>query len=78
MRRGTVAGAGAFGTALAVTLAKAGREVTLVGRDPALIKTWQSARLPGIPFPEGLHVDTALSVGTDDILLLAVPMQQLA
>ncbi len=77
MRAITVVGAGAFGTALAVTLAKAGRRVTLVGRDPDLMKNRASARLPGIVLPDAMTLSTTLAVSEDDILLLAVPMQQL-
>ncbi len=77
MRSITVAGAGAFGTALAVVLAKSGRQVTLVGRDPSLIKNRISTKLPGIKFPEALRVDTTITVGPEEVLLLAVPMQQL-
>ncbi len=74
----TVAGAGAFGTALAITLARAGREVTLWGRS---IANWPSARdnprLPGIELPKSIVVTGDFTVGSDDILLLATPTQTL-
>ena len=69
-----VLGAGAFGTALAVVLARAGREVRLMGRDPALAQRRESPRLPGVRFPDSLRVTDAPDpeAGTT---LLAVPMQ---
>jgi glycerol-3-phosphate dehydrogenase (NAD(P)+) len=38
-----IVGAGAFGTALAVALAKGGREVRLWARDPAQVRPMQEA-----------------------------------
>lgn len=76
-----VLGAGAFGTALAIALSKAGRDVTLWARDPRdMAKRRENrARLPGIALPEGLAVtgDLALAARAQT-LLLAVPMQALA
>ena len=69
-----VLGAGAFGTALAVVLARAGRDVRLMGRDPGLLQRRISARLPGVRLP-----DTIVVRDTPDpeagLTLLAVPMQ---
>ncbi|MFY0692965.1 MAG: NAD(P)-dependent glycerol-3-phosphate dehydrogenase [Paracoccaceae bacterium] len=74
-----IAGAGAFGTALAVTLDRAGRSVTLVGRDvEEIARTRLNPRLPSIQLSESIHVSPSLSVTGDDILLLAVPMQSLS
>ncbi len=42
-----IAGAGAFGTALAVALAEGGNPVRLWGRAPGLAQRRESARLPG-------------------------------
>ena len=78
-----VFGAGAFGTALAVALSRAGREVRLFGRSQARMRDMQEARentayLPGHPFPETLAA-TAESGAVADcaILLAAVPLQRL-
>jgi glycerol-3-phosphate dehydrogenase (NAD(P)+) len=79
----SVLGAGAFGTALAISLAQSGRKVTLWARSAeaatAMQKQRENAlRLPGKPFPEPLDVSSDLAVATAaPILLLAVPMQQL-
>lgn len=75
-----IAGAGAFGTALAVALAAGGREVRLWARDPAqraaMRQDRSSAHLPGIALPEAITPpdDLAALRGT---VLLALPMQAL-
>lgn len=77
-----IVGAGAFGTALAISLA---------GNDP--VRLWtratshardmqfhreNSARLPGVSLPENLSITAEIeSVAEQEVLLLAVPMQQL-
>lgn len=78
-----IIGAGAFGTALAVALSRAGRRVTLWARDPAqaeamAIDRTNAGRLPGVQFPDGLQptADIAEAVYAP-ILLLAVPTQKL-
>jgi glycerol-3-phosphate dehydrogenase (NAD(P)+) len=77
-----VAGAGAFGTALAVALAREGRAVTLWARDPAqaiaMRDSRMASRLPGVVLPENVTV-TAEMVDLAGVaaLLIAVPMQQL-
>jgi len=79
-----VAGAGAFGTALAVALAAAGRQVTLWARDAdhvAAMAAFRSnaARLDGVIFPAGLNVTGDLrDLATAEAVLLALPMQALA
>lgn len=76
----SVLGAGAFGTALAVTLARTGRPVTLWARAPGDMNTQREnrARLPGANFPDGLTVTGDLQHACRaDTLLLAVPMQSL-
>lgn len=75
-----ILGAGAFGTALAITYAQAGHEVTLWAREGA--GAMQAARenarrLPGHHFPEGLRVTGDLSDLTADCALLALPTQTL-
>lgn len=79
-----IAGAGAFGTALAVALAQTGREVRLWARNPALAAQMVATRrndaaLPGVDLPETVtaHADMADVCG-GEALLLAVPMQSLA
>lgn len=73
-----IAGAGAFGTALAVALASGGRQVTLWGRDEALRTTRQSPRLPGVALPEGVTLAENVSdIAESEVVLLALPMQQL-
>ena len=76
----TVIGAGSWGTALAIQLARAGGSVALWGRDTGHIQQLQASRsneryLPGSPFPDNLtiieHWDEAL---TDrHRLLVSVP-----
>jgi glycerol-3-phosphate dehydrogenase (NAD(P)+) len=78
-----VLGAGAFGTALAVALAREGRSVALWARDVARVADMarereNSARLPGVPFPDGLALTADLADLSDaEVLLLALPMQAL-
>lgn len=76
-----VLGAGAFGTALAVSLARAGREVRLWARDSAQLAEMAAARentrrLPGAAFPPSLLTEPALARALEaEVLLLAMPMQ---
>jgi glycerol-3-phosphate dehydrogenase (NAD(P)+) len=74
-----VIGAGAWGTALAVLNAQAGRQVILWARDAeraaAMAAARQNARLPGVALPETLTVTGTMPEA--DILLLAVPTQHL-
>lgn len=75
-----IAGAGAFGTALAIALARGGAEVTLWARAGA--QEMQSARenakrLAGHRFPDALRVTGDLSDLTAVILLVAIPTQKL-
>ncbi len=79
-----ILGAGAWGTALALHAARAGRRVTLWARDPAQAAEMAAARanarrLPGFPFPDSLAVtakaEAALAGAA--LAILAVPMQPL-
>ena len=75
-----VIGAGAFGTALAVTLARQG-PVTLWARDTGsmAVDRENRSRLPGVPFPDDLEIVPHLeTVFQADTLLIALPMQALA
>jgi glycerol-3-phosphate dehydrogenase (NAD(P)+) len=76
----TVLGAGSWGTALAMQLARLGAHVTLWGRNTAEIEAMRAARenaryLPGIAFPPGLEVEPDLrtAMASADWLLLAPP-----
>ncbi|GKY86500.1 NAD(P)H-dependent glycerol-3-phosphate dehydrogenase [Sinisalibacter aestuarii] len=77
----SVLGAGAFGTALAISLARDGRAVTLWARDPRdMAEARENARrLPGFTFPDTLTVTGDLEAATAaPIVLLALPLQQTA
>jgi glycerol-3-phosphate dehydrogenase (NAD(P)+) len=81
MTRITVAGAGAFGTALAMALVD-GREVTLWGRDIAgmesMARTRANPRLPGVPLPSSLTLTgDSETLAQAEVVLLAVPAQAL-
>lgn len=76
----TVIGAGSWGTALAIQLARAGSSVTLWGRDRALLEHMQQSRcneryLPACPFPEGLvaEPDWSAAVAGARRILISVP-----
>jgi len=71
-----VIGGGAWGTALAIQAARAGREVVLVVRNPGSFVARCSSHLPGVPLPAGVTVADALA-GAVDLVLLAVPTQYL-
>lgn len=75
-----IIGAGAFGTALAITYAKAGHQVTLYARDGAreMARAGENTRrLPGFAFPQGLRVTDDTADLTADLALLALPTQSL-
>lgn len=75
----SVLGAGAFGTALAISLAK-GRPVTLWARDPGDMESQRenAKRLPGCRFPDELRVTDDIKQATlADIILISLPMQKL-
>ncbi|MEQ9945054.1 NAD(P)H-dependent glycerol-3-phosphate dehydrogenase [Pectobacterium aroidearum] len=62
----TVIGAGSYGTALAITLARNGHRVVLWGHNSAHIQALQAARcnqafLPDVPFPDSLQLETNLA-----------------
>jgi glycerol-3-phosphate dehydrogenase (NAD(P)+) len=74
-----VIGAGAWGTALAVMHAQAGRDVTLWARDAQRASTMlisrRNDRLPGVTLPDRLRISHRIP--NADIFLLTVPMQHL-
>ncbi|MBJ7223420.1 MULTISPECIES: NAD(P)H-dependent glycerol-3-phosphate dehydrogenase [unclassified Brenneria] len=62
----TVIGAGSYGTALAITLARNGHRVVLWGHQPEHIRALQAARcnqafLPDVSFPDSLQLETDLA-----------------
>ncbi|MBD3785415.1 MAG: NAD(P)-dependent glycerol-3-phosphate dehydrogenase [Sphingomonadales bacterium] len=77
-----ILGAGAFGTALAVTLAQNG-PVTLWARDADQAREMAAARqnarrLPGVSLPENVSVTAEIGAATRaEVILLAMPMQQM-
>ena len=74
-----VVGAGAWGTALALQAARAGREVTLWAHHPApILATRSSPRLPGHRLPDDIAVTGRLDGSRFDAVLLAVPVPHLA
>ncbi len=80
----TIIGAGAFGTALAHVLGRAGRDVMLWARDPQAARRIAETRsnvrhLPGVDLPENVTVtgDSDAIRGPGPVLL-AVPAQHLA
>jgi glycerol-3-phosphate dehydrogenase (NAD(P)+) len=79
--RAAVIGAGAWGTAMAIHLARKGHEVVLRARSPEGAKRLTEERenklyLPGVKFPEGLTV-TGGSPGPSDFTVGAVPTQHI-
>lgn len=79
-----VLGAGAFGTALAVALARQGAEIGLWMRDPEQARNLRQtrlnqSRLAGVTLPETVTVTADINaVRRAETLLLAVPMQSLS
>ena len=79
-----VLGAGSYGTALAIQLARLGNDTRLWGRDAAQVRTLEAERvnaeyLPGCKFPPSLKAVADLRAavtGADDVLL-AVPSHAL-
>ncbi|GLR08850.1 NAD(P)H-dependent glycerol-3-phosphate dehydrogenase [Mixta theicola] len=76
----TVLGAGSYGTALAITLARNGHQVLLWGHNPQHLSQLEADRcnvafLPDVPFPATLSTepDLAQAVGASRDLLIVVP-----
>ena len=74
-----VVGAGAFGTALAIALARDGRSVTLWARDIGdMAQTRRSPRLPDVTLPDGINItENMVDIAASETVLLAVPAQSL-
>lgn len=80
MRRAAVVGAGSWGTAVAVLLARGGLEVQLGTRTAEQAAVISDARenenyLPGVRLPDGIEVRASneIELGGVDLLCLAVP-----
>jgi len=80
MRTVAVLGAGSWGTALSVHLAKQGHQVRLWGRDRRLVDEMRVRRanavyLPDVTLPKGVSVACDLDAALDsaDLVVLAVP-----
>jgi glycerol-3-phosphate dehydrogenase (NAD(P)+) len=79
-----IVGAGAWGTALAVTAVRAGRRAALWAREPEVVQTIARTRvnatfLPGVPLPGAIRATGILADATRaaEAVLLAVPSQHL-
>ena len=81
--RAAVMGSGSWGTAFAMVLADAGADVTVWGRDPAVVADINNHRneayQPGITLPPRVTatVDPAQALDDADLVALAVPAQSL-
>lgn len=80
----SVIGSGAWGTALALAAARAGRRVTLWSRDAdqaeAMQRTrYNARRLPGVILPDSIRATASLKEAADrgQAMVLAVPAQSL-
>src|SRR4029077_13521359 len=81
VRRIAIIGGGAWGTALALVAARAGAEVTLWARDPAIVagineRHENAVYLPGIPLDRAIAATSELQValgGADAALLVCTP-----
>lgn len=76
----TIVGAGSYGTALAIRLAKNGRNVLLWGRNSKKMSELKKKKcnkkfLPDIFFPKNLFIETSLkkSIQSSEKILIAVP-----
>ncbi len=76
----TVIGAGSWGTALAIAIARNGHRVLLWGRDAEHLAAMQNTRsneryLPGLPFPDSLEIepDFEKAVQQAEHVLVSVP-----
>jgi len=76
----TVIGAGAWGTALAIAIARNGHNVILWGRSPEHVTAMKASRsneryLPGLIFPDSLHLepDFEVAIRSAKHVLISVP-----
>jgi len=78
-----VVGSGAWGTALALLMARRGRSLPIWGHDPVHVEAMRGSRLnekylPGIELPDSIRPTADLAELQADILLVAVPSNYLA
>jgi glycerol-3-phosphate dehydrogenase (NAD(P)+) len=77
-----IVGGGAFGTALAETLCRAGRDVVLWARNTAVVNEITASRtntgyLPGVPLSASLRATTDIAIAASrSVVLLVTPVQQ--
>lgn len=76
----TVIGAGSYGTALAITLARNGHDVVLWGHDPKHVAALEQARcnqafLPDVSFPDSLYMEASLqkAIEASRNILVVIP-----
>lgn len=77
-----IVGGGAYGTALALAAARAGREVLFWARDAATVaairETRQTSHLPGVILPEAISATSSLAaLSAAGAFVVAVPTQSL-
>ena len=84
MRRAAVIGAGSWGTAVAVLLARGGLEVQLGARSAEqvaeMVEAGENRRyLPGVPLPDSIDVRQASQIELEglDLICLAIPSKSL-
>ena len=83
-RRAVVIGSTAWGTTLAVLLARNGLDVTILTRTPAEAVDLEAARehrrrLPGISFPDSLHASADVeALSSADLVVIGTPAQTVA
>ncbi len=81
MERIGIVGAGAWGTALAITAARAGRPVTIWAHEPDVVEGINAAHengvfLPGIALDDGIVATTSLAeIAKSDVILWVTPAQ---
>ena len=76
MTRTAILGAGSWGTALAVHLARVGHDVRLVARDPGLASEMARLRMNpaylGVELPDAVQVTASLAQALADVVLVVV------
>lgn len=82
MTRAAVLGSGAWGTTFAAVLADAGTQVTLWGRDEAVVRSIRDERrheasIPGVELSAGIHATTDVeeALAGADLVAIALPAQ---
>ncbi len=73
-----VMGAGAWGTALALHVARTGAQVHLWARSDCTLPSGAMPRLPDFPLPGSVHVSSTLPDTTFQAVLVAIPTQSLS